>query len=135
MMLGNKPVQWTSLAHIGETAVDYQHTFSFLYKNGALAICKQSIESLCMNQAICTCEKGYFVVQDIAKFEKLSIYSDNHVLIEEYELPQEKTGYEYEIEAWIAEIESNKGEFSLFPHQETLYVMEMIDKIKKDWER
>lgn len=133
MMLGNEYQTLNSLAHIGPTGVDYQHTFSLAYPNGTLATCHHSIESMCLNQAVCLCEKAYFVVEDIAKFKKVSVFDKQHQLLESFELAADKTGYEYEIEAMLTAIDNKLLEFPTFPQAETLHVLALADQIRELW--
>lgn len=128
MMLG-EPKKCSAFGHLNEEGVDLQHTISLAYEHGVLATCRHTIESLSMNQAVCICENAYYVVEDIAKFAKVSIYNNQRQLLESYELDSEKTGYEYEVEGLIQTLEERRLEFSSFTHQETLRIVGLIDQI------
>lgn len=54
-------------------------------------------------------------------------------LIKEVEIPKQVTGYEYEVLACAKAIDKNELECEAMPHKETIFVMEILDKIRNQW--
>ena len=48
-------------------------------------------------------------------------------------MPEQINGYEYEVLACIKAIQEGKIECEEMPHEETLWVMRLMDRIRKDW--
>ena len=78
-------------------------------------------------------EKGYICVTNINNPEAIKIYDVEHNLIKEVEIPKQVTGYEYEVLVCAKAIDKNELECETMPHKETIFVMEILDKIRNQW--
>ena len=57
----------------------------------------------------------------------------NHQLTQTIPVPEQINGYEYEVIACMKAIEEGKLECEEMPHAETIWVMELMDAIRKEW--
>lgn len=50
-----------------------------------------------------------------------------------YPAPPQISGYEYEVEAALKAVSQGKTECSEMPHRETIFIMELMDSLRRDW--
>lgn len=77
--------------------------------------------------------KGYLEVTNINNPELIKVFDADYKEIASYPVPQQITGYEYEVEACVRAIETGALECPEMPHAETIKVMELMDSIRKEW--
>lgn len=76
-------------------------------------------------------ENGYIHIENINNPQVIKVYNNNHQMIKEVTLPSQITGYEYELLACLKALKNKQIETEEMPHEETLFVMRVIDEIKK----
>ena len=52
---------------------------------------------------------------------------------ERYDTPPQISGYEYEVIASLKAISEGKKECDEMPHDETIFIMELMDMLRGDW--
>ena len=57
----------------------------------------------------------------------------NNGLTETIDIPFESTGYSYEADAFMKDIDHNKLESALMPLHQTLNIIELMDKFRNSW--
>ena len=72
-------------------------------------------------------------MDNINNFERFRIYDNEYRLQETIERPEQITGYEYELLACRRALAEGKLECPEMPHAHTLYVMELLDRIRREW--
>ena len=63
----------------------------------------------------------------------ISVYDDNDVLLKNYVAPSQISGYEYEFLESAASIAQGKLQSDSMPLDESIYMMEIMDKIRYSW--
>lgn len=116
-----------------ETGVDGQETVIFKYPDGKLAVSTHSIYGRSDRRGIFYGEKGYIEVDNINNPHTIKVYDCGDALIKQLNVPAQITGYEYEIRESLDMIRRGKKESESMPLSETLYVMELMDKLRKSW--
>ncbi|MDD6101717.1 MAG: Gfo/Idh/MocA family oxidoreductase [Clostridiales bacterium] len=116
-----------------ETGVDGQETIIFKYPDGKLAVSTHSIYGRSDRRGIFYGEKGYIEVDNINNPHTIKVYDCGDALIKQLNVPAQITGYEYEIRESLDMIRRGKKESESMPLSETLYVMELMDKLRKSW--
>lgn len=124
-----KDVQATAI--MTEQGVDAVDSITFTYTDGRMAVLHCDMRASSNREGAIYGDKGYIMVQNINNCEGIFVYNTDHELIAEYETPKQITGYEYEVEACMREIEKGGLECPEMPHAETIYIMELMDKIRK----
>jgi hypothetical protein len=63
----------------------------------------------------------------------VSIYKRDRIFVEEIHVPEQITGYEYEFIACKDAMEKGLTESPYMPLDETLYIMQLMDGLRKEW--
>ena len=63
----------------------------------------------------------------------MRVYAKHHELLEEYAVPEQISGFEYELRACKDAIMEGKTEPPQMPHSEILYVMGIMDSLRREW--
>lgn len=133
MVFGNEFDKITSTAILSEKGVDLQNSMTLSYKTGEMAVLNSTTLALSDRQGIISGDKGYMVIENINNCERIRIFNTERQEVKCVEVPQQITGYEYEVEAAIKAIQAGKLECEEMPHQETIRVMEIMDALRKEW--
>ncbi|MCM1178502.1 MAG: Gfo/Idh/MocA family oxidoreductase [Clostridium sp.] len=115
------------------TGVDLTDNIVFIYRDGRTAILTACAECADDRQGIIRGENGYVVVDNINNPLRIDVYDKLHVLKESHGVPEQITGFEYEVQACIDAIEAGKIETEAMPHSEIIKVMEIMDSLRADW--
>ena len=115
------------------TGVDAQNAVTLYYADGRVAQLNSSLEACLDRRGAIHGTQGYMLVENINNFESLSVYDARNRLLRRVERPAQITGYEYEVLACLRALE--KGELSCpeMPHEESLRVMELMDRLRIAW--
>ncbi len=132
MIFGEEPVQAESSAKIGETGVDHQSAYLLKYKSGAMAMLSSSVEFTKENEGWIYGTKGHIHIPLFYKPQVIHIHF-NGGLTETVEIPYESTGYSYEAEAVMKDLDQKKIESALMPLHQTLNIIELMDKFRSSW--
>ena len=116
-----------------ETGVDGRETLTVRYKDGRLAVLTHGMFSRSDRKGIFYGDKGYIVVENINNPSEINVYDTNDVLIKHEDVPEQITGYEYEVTESLECIADGKTESDSMPLAESVYMMKIMDGIRKDW--
>lgn len=133
MIFGNNIDKIHSCCTYTETGVDQQNTITIQYVDGKCAVLNSSMVSLSDRKGIIYGTKGFAIVENINNFESIAVYDSSYKKLAEYKRPKQISGYEYEVEACIRAIREHQTECVEMPHSETIRVMKMMDKLRKEW--
>lgn len=133
MIFGNNIDKIHSCCTYTETGVDQQNTITIQYVDGKCAVLNSSMVSLSDRKGIIYGTKGFAIVENINNFESIAVYDSSYKKLAEYKRPKQISGYEYEVEACIRAIREHQMECVEMPHSETIRVMKMMDKLRKEW--
>lgn len=133
MVFGNDIKDIVSTCIKSDTGIDAQNSITFIYNNGRMAVMQTNIYCAGDRQGIIYGDKGYIIVDNINNPQQATIYSETHSIIKTLVCPTQISGYEYEVYASINALEQGKLECNDMPHQETLYVMRMLDNLRQKW--
>lgn len=122
-----------STAVLSDKGVDLQNSITFIYEDGKIAVLNSSVLAQTDRQGIISGDQGYMVIENINNCERINIYNLERQLVKCIGVPKQITGYEYEVRACIEAIEAGRVECEAMPHAETLYVMTMMDSLRKEW--
>lgn len=116
-----------------DQGVDVMENICLVFKDGKLA-------SLAANAAVPSDRNGfiygtkaYLVVTNINNPEKIELFDTDHKLIKEFPIPQQVTGYEYQVISCLEALKKGALECPEMPHQHTMDVMQVMDKLRQDW--
>ena len=120
-------------AVMNEYGVDDSNSMLLTYEDGTTATLHSSQLVSSERGGYIYGTKGYIIAENINNIQGYKVYDKNHVLLKEYTVPEQITGYEYEVEACIRALENGWLECPEMPHEETIRMMELMDKIREIW--
>lgn len=133
MVFGNDIKDIFAKAVMSDKGVDLTDSITITWNDGKMAVLYASMMTPTDRCGFIYGEKGYICVTNINNPEAIKIYDVEHNLIKEVEIPKQVTGYEYEVLACAKAIDKNELECEAMPHKETIFVMEILDKIRNQW--
>ncbi|MBP3476822.1 MAG: Gfo/Idh/MocA family oxidoreductase [Lachnospiraceae bacterium] len=133
MHFGNEIAKVESSVMKTQTGVDGMETITLSYQDGRMASLTAGIYGRSDRKGIVYGEKGYLVVENINNPQSVRIYDTDDKLMKEYEIPEQISGYEYEIRECIEQIKKGATESLSMPLQTSIEVMEMMDGLRKQW--
>lgn len=133
MHFGDKVDRIFSAAQMTEAGVDGENGMILLYEDGRMAVLNSGIHGKSDSEGVFYGTFGCMVVENINNPESIKIYNTDRILIREIEVPEQISGYEYEITETISCIKEGKLECPSMPHAETLKMMQVMDNLRADW--
>lgn len=133
MTFGDEIESMTSVASLSHTGVDLQNSITLKYKDGKMAILNSTTLALTNREGVISGDKGYIVVENINNCECIRVFSHERKEIKCVMVPEQISGYEYEVRACIKAIREGKLECEEMPHKETIRVLEIMDQLRNEW--
>ena len=78
-------------------------------------------------------DQGYLQCANINNVESIDLYDADHQLKKRYPIPDQLTGYEYEVSSAAQAILDGDTECAQMPHKDTLRIMELMDSLRRQW--
>lgn len=117
-----------------ETGVDGQDSVAVRYADGRSAVMFTTIYSLTDRRGMIYGRDGFIEVQNINNPEAIRVWSNDRAagpqVIREISVPEQITGYEYEVRACAKAIEAGAVECPEMPHSQILEMMRQMDAIR-----
>lgn len=122
-----------SNAVMSPKGIDWTNSITLIFEDDTMAVLHSTMLAGINRMGVISGDKGYLEVQNINNCEEIRLYDLAHKLVETYPVPEQINGYEYEVIACIKAIEEGKIECEEMPHEETLWVMRLMDRIRNEW--
>lgn len=116
-----------------ETGVDAMETITIFYRDGRMAVLTHSIFCRSDRKGMIHGDKGYMVVENINNPQSLSVYDLNDRLIAHYDFSDQISGYEFQFRECVQLIGEGKREAASMCMDDTVYVMEFMDNLRRAW--
>ena len=119
-----------------DTGVDGQDSVMLEYSDGVMANMFTTMYGLTDRRGLVCGTDGFMCVQNINNPERITVYAPDRTkyeIIEDITVPEQITGYEYEVLACKKALEEGKIECKEMPHSETLTIMRQMDEIRKQY--
>lgn len=149
------PGEWTTMhnhATLAATGVDMSDSITAIVSDATLCasservgegrtrqphdglVCCLQANALCQgdNMAVIRGEKGRIEIDNVNNPQHVSVYGPDRELLRELVAPPCATGYEYEVLACRDALEQGLTECPAMPLDETLAVMQLMDRFRKD---
>lgn len=133
MHFGTEIERVESSVRMTDTGVDGMESITIFYKDGRMAVLNHSIYVRSDRKGIFYGDKGYMVVENINNPQSIAVYDLDDRLVKKIEVSAQISGYEYEIRECIRAIEEGGLEAPSMPLKDTLFVMETMDGLRKQW--
>ncbi len=119
-----------------DTGVDGQDTVMLEYENGKMASMFTTMYALTDRRGLICGREGFICVQNINNPEKITVFAPDRAkygIKKEITVPEQITGYEYEVLACKKAIEEGAIECPEMPHSETIEIMRQMDEIRRQY--
>ena len=133
MVFGGAPSRITSMAHIGETGVDEQASILLGYDAGQIANLTCAIRTSTPQDARIMGTEGSIHISGFWHARSATLYASGKEP-QQIELPFEGNGYNYEAVEVMNCLQAGKLESDVIPLNESLSIIETMDKIRAQWE-
>lgn len=114
-----------------ETGVDKQTIINIKFEDDSYAMLTCGSETIGGRTGFIYGTNGYITIDNINNFNWIKIYNNNFELINEYQKPQQITGFEYQVQECIDAIENKHLETKSMPHYESIRIMEICDEVRR----
>lgn len=132
-IFGKAPVEVVGLSHIGEIGSDEQGVAILKYDKGEIADLSFALRTNAVDEAYILGTEGYIKVHEVfAVPTKISLFK-NQEEIEVIEEPIVGNALNYEAEEVMRCLRVGLLESPLMPLDESVEIMEIMDKIRKPW--
>ncbi len=122
-----------STAVMSPKGIDWTNSITLIFEDDTMAVLHSNMLAGLNRLGAIYGDKGYLEVQNINNAEEIRVYDLDHQLVETIPVPEQINGYEYEVISCIRAIKEGKIECEEMPHEETLWIMRLMDRIRKDW--
>lgn len=133
MAFGNHVVKVESSVQMTEDGVDAQESVTLHYSDGTMAVIAASMCAEGDTSVMFCGEQGRICLENTFNPQSLTIYNKKGELAETILCPKQITGYEYEVRSCLNAIEMGMLECPEMPHKDTMYMMELMDEIRRQW--
>ena len=135
MILGSDPVRMESSVQLTDAGVDYQESFTLHYEGGQMAVLSAGMGSRCDRRCLISGTKGYIVADNVNIIHKIELFTgeDDFVTPKDFPVPEQITGYEYQVRSCLRALSKGEIECPEMPHAETIRVMEIMDALRAQW--
>ncbi len=132
MCFGEDIVDVKSSCTKNEFGVDLFNSIILTYADGKIATLHSSCCVPCDRKGIIYGTSGRIEFHNINNCEGIDVYCYNGTH-QRYDTPKQISGYEYEVMASFKAISEGKTECAEMTHDETLFIMDLMDKLRMDW--
>ena len=135
MAFGDDVARMESSVAMLDTGVDHTENITLHYRDGRTACLTSTAMAQTNRQGVICGDKGFVTVDNINNPQVISVYDRTctGVPVETLHVPQQITGYEYQVEACMRALEAGALECPEMPHSETLHIMRTMDALRAQW--
>lgn len=136
MVLGNRIRRIAASMVPAVTGVDGQDNVMIEYESGQMASLFSTMYAMTDREGQILGTKGFITVENINNPQVIRVYASDGLtreLTREIAVPEQITGYEYELLSCKRAIEAGALECPEMPHAETLELMRQMDEIRRQF--
>ena len=123
----------TSQCVKSQTGMDLTNAMTLTLSNGVLCNLQSSAACVGDNIGVIAGTDGNLIIDNINNPQKITVNGPDRTYIETIPVPQQITGYEYQFVACRQALIDGLLEPKEMPLEETLYIMELMDGLRKEW--
>ena len=116
-----------------KTGMDLTNAISLVLSDGMLCNLQSSAQCVGDNIGVIAGTEGNLIIDNINNPQKITVNGPDRTYIETIHVPQQITGYEYQFLACRQALFDGLSEPREMPHEETLYIMQLMDSLRKKW--
>lgn len=131
-MIINEPVvNITGIACLTDKGVDGQNGFILTYESGKMAILGSSMLSEMDSMGIVYGTEGRIEADGVINISFFKVINKDGV--KTITRPYQHTGFEFELNAAVKAIKEGEIEFPEMPHNETVKMLNIMDRLRSNW--
>lgn len=115
------------------TGMDLTNTITLVLADGVVANLQSSAACVGDNIGVIAGTEGNLIIDNINNPQRITVNGPDRTYIETIAVPQQITGYEYEFLACHQALLQGLLEPREMPLHETLYVMQLMDQLRRSW--
>ena len=116
-----------------KTGMDLTNAISIVLSDGMLCNLQSSAQCVGDNIGVIAGTEGNLIIDNINNPQKITVNGPDRTYIETIHVPQQITGYEYQFLACRQALIDGLLEPREMPHEETLYIMQLMDSLREKW--
>ncbi|MEE8667592.1 MAG: Gfo/Idh/MocA family oxidoreductase [Bifidobacterium mongoliense] len=116
-----------------QTGVDAQSTTTLFYPDTVMAVAYSSMVSISDRDGVVWGTDGHLICRNINDISAVDVYDRDYRLVKHVDMPEQLTGYEYEVASAANAILDGAHECPEAPHTDTLRIMQLMDDIRGQW--
>ena len=116
-----------------QTGMDLTNAMSLVLSDGVLCNLQSSAACVGDNIGVIAGTEGNLIIDNINNPQQITVNGPDRTYIETIRVPQQITGYEYQFLACRQALIDGLLEPREMPLEETLYIMELMDGFRKQW--
>ena len=126
-------VSLTSQCVKSQTGMDLTNAMTLVLSDGVLCNLQSSAACVGDNVGVIAGTEGNLIIDNINNPQKITVNGPDRTYIETIHVPQQITGYEYQFIACRQALIDGLLEPCEMPLEETLYIMALMDGLRKEW--
>jgi len=116
------------------TGMDLTNAITIILNDGILANVQSSAQCVGDNIGVIAGTEGNLIIDNINNPQTITVNGPDRTYVETIRVPQQITGYEYQFLACRQALIDGLTEPREMPHEETLYIMQLMDQLRKKWD-
>lgn len=116
-----------------DTGMDLTNAISLVLSDGMLCNLQSSAACVGDNIGVIAGTEGNLIIDNINNPQQITVNGPDRTYIETIHVPKQVTGYEYQFAACRQALIDGLLEPREMPHAETLYVMQLMDGLRRKW--
>jgi predicted dehydrogenase len=115
------------------TGMDLTNAITLVLQDGILANVQSSAACVGDNIGVIAGTGGNLIIDNINNPQTITVCGPDRTYVETIRVPQQITGYEYQFLACRDALADGLLEPREMPHGETLYIMQLMDGLRRKW--
>lgn len=116
-----------------KTGMDLTNAISLVLSDGILCNLQSSAACVGDNIGVIAGTEGNLIIDNINNPQRITVNGPDRTYVETLYVPQQITGYEYQFQACRQALIDGLLEPREMPHNETLYIMQLMDSLRQKW--
>lgn len=116
-----------------QTGIDLTNAISLVLSDGMLCSLQSSAACVGDNIGVIAGTEGNLIIDNINNPQQITVNGPDRTYVETIPVPQQITGYEYQFLACRQALIDGLLEPREMPHEETLYIMQLMDSMRRKW--
>ena len=133
MVFKGEIVDVKATAVMSPEGIDWMDSITFTFADGKMAILHGNMIAQTDCDTVIFGTEGCMKLVNTNNYQEIQIYGKGRDVLASYKVPEQISGFEYEVLSCKKAIEEGKIECPEMPHAEILRVMKLMDDIRNTW--